>query len=83
MILKDWLKSTGEEFNPITKSDEKLETWLNVNVVSTHGFETGEIKHNIFKEKYVYNWCKLENGYAVGWNENPARGWSYPWKKLK
>ena len=28
--------------------------------------------------KNVYCWWVLENGYAVGWNENPARGWSFP-----
>lgn len=35
------------------------------------------------KHKNVINWCVLENGYAVGWNENPARGWSFPIIKLK
>lgn len=30
------------------------------------------------KHKNVLNWCLLENGYAVGWNENPSRGWSFP-----
>ena len=30
------------------------------------------------KEKNVYCWWVLENGKAVGWNENPARGWSFP-----
>lgn len=33
--------------------------------------------------KYVRFWCELANGYAVGFNENPARGWSYPVIKLK
>ncbi len=32
--------------------------------------------------KNVYSWVELENGYAVGWNENPARGWSFPVIKL-
>lgn len=30
------------------------------------------------KHKHVYLWVILTNGYAVGWNENPARGWSFP-----
>ena len=30
------------------------------------------------KQKNVYFWAELENGYAVGWNENPSRGWSFP-----
>jgi len=33
-------------------------------------------------QKHVYSWVELENGYAVGWNENPARGWSFPVIKL-
>lgn len=30
----------------------------------------------------VINWVKLANGYAVGWNENPSRGWAFPVVKL-
>lgn len=33
--------------------------------------------------KNVYFWVKLANGYAVGWNENPAVGWSFPVIKLR
>ncbi len=34
------------------------------------------------KEKNVHYWCVLDNMIAVGWNENPARGWSFPVKRL-
>lgn len=34
-------------------------------------------------QKHVYFWVELENGYAVGWNENPSRGWSFPVIRLK
>lgn len=37
----------------------------------------------IGKEKNVHYWVELANGYAVGHNESPARGWSFPIKKLK
>lgn len=30
------------------------------------------------KEKNVRVWWILANNYAVGWNENPNRGWSFP-----
>ena len=30
------------------------------------------------KHKNVFFWVELENGYLCGWNENPARGWSFP-----
>lgn len=29
-------------------------------------------------QKNVYVWAELANGKAVGWNENPSRGWSFP-----
>jgi hypothetical protein len=34
------------------------------------------------KHKNVHLWVKLSNGYAIGWNENPSRGWSFPVIKL-
>ena len=37
----------------------------------------------IGNEKNVHYWCILENGYAVGHNESPSRGWSFPIKKIK
>lgn len=30
------------------------------------------------KHKNVVKWVELANGKAVGWNENPAIGWSFP-----
>ena len=30
------------------------------------------------KHKHVTVWYVLKNGKAVGWNENPGRGWSFP-----
>lgn len=35
------------------------------------------------KHKNVVCWWKLEDNTAVGWNENVARGWSFPVIKLK
>ena len=35
------------------------------------------------KHKNVHFWVELTNGCLVGWNENPARGWSFPVMKLK
>ena len=34
-------------------------------------------------QKHVYCWWELEQGYAVGWNENPNRGWSFPVIRIK
>jgi hypothetical protein len=30
------------------------------------------------RHRNVFHWVTLENGKRVGWNENPARGWSFP-----
>jgi hypothetical protein len=59
-----------------------------------HKFDTVEViwQQNIFaeslkpwpgKHKYVYFWVILENGYAVGMNENPSYGLSFPFVKYK
>jgi hypothetical protein len=37
----------------------------------------------IGKHKNVTYWYELENGYAIGINENPARGLSFPVKRIK
>lgn len=37
----------------------------------------------IGKHKNVTYWFELNNGYAVGLNENPARGLSFPVEKIK
>lgn len=34
------------------------------------------------REKNVNVWWLLRNGIAVGWNENPSRGWSFPIRRL-
>lgn len=34
-------------------------------------------------QKYVYFWVILSNGYAVGWNENPIKGYSFPLVKIR
>lgn len=32
--------------------------------------------------KNISKWWTLANGLAVGWNENLARGWSFPVKRI-
>jgi len=34
-------------------------------------------------QRNVHNWVIVEGGYAVGMNENPGRGWSFPVYKMK
>jgi hypothetical protein len=30
------------------------------------------------KQKNVMYWIEIEGGKAIGWNENPSSGWSFP-----
>ena len=34
-------------------------------------------------QKNVFVWVELANGKAVGWNENPSKGWTFPVINLK
>jgi hypothetical protein len=83
MKLKDWLpKEFFYEF-----MDTKAAKFLEIEVIENNSLIDLQDKRKIWqcwigKEKYVYNWVRLANGYAVGWNENPSRGWSFPVKKF-
>lgn len=48
---------------------------LDVAVVSEY---EGYLKRWPGPHRNVHSWWKLGNGKNVGWNENPARGWSFP-----
>lgn len=51
--------------------------WADIEVIAEYdGTEPGQ--HWPGKERNVYCWVALKNGRAVGWNENPGRGWSFP-----
>lgn len=64
--------------------DTRAHGMKDVKVIRTHGNLGDEHPRAwLGTHKNVYFWVELENGYAVGWNENPARGWSFPVFKLK
>ena len=52
----------------------------NVFVLRVHSSFDDQDKYKIWpgNHKNVFFWVELENGYFVGWNENPSRGWSFP-----
>ena len=62
----------------------KAFTMLDVKVIAEYG-DLADFTPKVWPgtHKNVYFWVELENGYAVGWNENPARGWSFPVFKMK
>ena len=74
--LEEWApKEFGYEF-----TDTRAFKFRNVRVIKEHD---GTVDAWIGTHKYVYNWVELENGYAVGWNENPSRGWAFLVVKIK
>jgi hypothetical protein len=84
LTLREWLKNTGASWY-----NSYLEKWLDLQVTrefSSVFFDQDEWSKfvNLYfpNHGYVYSFITLENGWAVGWNENPARGWSFP-KSIK
>ena len=79
MKLRDWL--------PYEALDEEgaFIKHLDMEVVKRHRSSLEDTMYIpwIGTHKNVYNWCVLENGIAVGWNENPSIGWSFPIKRIK
>jgi len=60
-------------------ADKHLAKLLNIKVV--YHYDSRDYRWP-GSHKNVLTWMALENGYAVGWNENPAIGWSFPSLKL-
>lgn len=61
-------------------SDAKANKYLDVKVVKEYN---GRERKWPGKHKNVFTWWLLENGHAVGWNENPAIGYSFPSISMK
>ena len=77
--LKDWLPS--QFFNEF--QDSKVRDYLEWDIVCEFiASDSRHVKHE-FKHKNVFNWWWLANGKCVGWNENPATGWSFPVEMVK
>jgi hypothetical protein len=73
--LKDVLP---QEFFGCEFKDSAAVKHLDCVVSSSHEHGGWQGKH-----KNVMCWWKLSNGYAVGWNENPSVGWSFPVIKMR
>jgi len=61
--------------------DKTMAWWLrNVEVKTEHSKvkEGASYISWLGPQKNVYFWVELVNGYTVGWNENPSRGWTFP-----
>lgn len=75
--LADWLP-TGHY------QDDELDFYLDMEVVGEFFPETP----HVFNHKNIRRWCIIKKPnqawyYALGWNENLQRGWSFPVKRIK
>ena len=59
---------------------DKFLDYLEHKVVAEHD---GCVKAFPGPHRNVYVWWELESGHAVGFNENPSVGWSFPVVKLR
>lgn len=79
MTLSDWLPYDFD----IEFSDTRAFNLKTINIIKKYGYGVCSNAPWPGKHKNVFNWCKLENGLAVGFNENPSKGWSFPVIKIK
>ena len=72
------------EFSSSEYDNTQAYGFKNVIVIKEHCLHSQQnsYKNWIGIHKNVNLWVELENGYAVGWNENPSRGWSFPVVKI-
>jgi hypothetical protein len=80
--LKDVIIScafNGEYF------DDKFNKYMENNVTHKHSrfIDKNKYKKWIGKEKYVNVWYELDNDIAIGFNENPNRGYKFIVKRIK
>lgn len=86
MTLQEWINNQRISF--IDKQILKHLDKTIVKEVSSAGMDWDEYLKELhtnapFKAKYIYSFVVLENGTAVGLNENPAKGLSTPTVKYK
>jgi hypothetical protein len=74
MTLKEWLPF---EFTQSFMSSRAAKH-LDAKVLKEHKAGDADWTSWPGREKNVLHWVELEGGRAVGWNENPAIGWSFP-----
>ena len=83
--IKTLLDVMPSEFLKSEHKETKAFTFKDLTVIAEHCRFWDQDKYIKWpgSQKNVHHWVELENGYAVGWNENPAKGWSFPVIKVK
>lgn len=82
--LRDWLMQ--EYFTSF--SDDARYQRLNKMLDEEIVLDTAELKPGEamvwphWREQHIVDWVQLANGWCVAFNENPSRGWSFPFRRL-
>jgi len=74
------LKEVMHDLMECTYDNTKARKFADVEVVQSHYSHDTRWPGT---QKNVHFWVELANGKAVGWNENPATGWSFPVHVMK
>ncbi len=81
--LNEHLQSYDVDYYDINKATRPF---LDVKVIKKHRPDIGAggfAKPWPGQHRHVWIWFELENGYGVGLNENPGKGWSFPAMKVR
>ena len=82
--LKDWLPSDLNVFALPKNQKEAVMMMLNMPIKEIHKSDEENFdQSNPFTQNHVHTWVKLENDFAVGFNQNPKLGWTLPFKRLR
>ena len=80
MVSKTLAEAMPEELTTCEYDETRAYGMRDVVVVKEHCSMTDQDDYQYWpgKHKNIFFWVELENGFLVGWNENPERGWSFP-----
>lgn len=81
ITLEEWFHKIGAD--SWSKGVEKYLDKKIIKEVRSVGMDWDEYLHEVnhkaqFKATYVFSFVVLETGHAVGLNENPSTGWTFP-----
>lgn len=61
-----------------TEWDYQIQNYRELKIAAQYGIDDAHFPQSGFAYRNVMNWVMLEDGSAVGWNESPRNGWSFP-----
>ncbi len=74
--VKEWINSVCQFGS--SEFDEQIRTYAVKKIVKEFDGTVLPFPQRQPTYRYVFNWVLLEDGTAVGWNESPKIGYSFP-----